>query len=183
MKRNFYHGTSLDNLQSILSHGLSTSENKLWNCSNDEIYLWCPNAVAAGDCDEDAEMSEKEERAFTKACESAQFAAIMAKDCRLIVLKIELEDDEVSADVSCENMEGQGAVCIDRDILPSEIVEIKISNDLSLIRGYFMAMALNNEYSVIELSKTEKKIAKAMAEAIYIEDVEDMIEWEILQPA
>src|SRR6185503_20508976 len=106
MKRTYYHGTSADNLQSILTHGLSASENKLWSVSDDLIYLWCPEAIAASNDQQDESDEYKRENAFRMASESAQFACSTAKDCRLVILEVEIEESEVEADMSSENMEG-----------------------------------------------------------------------------
>src|SRR5690349_10879718 len=116
MKRTYYHGTSADNLQSILEHGLSANESKIWNVSSDMVYLWCPEALAKADCFEDEDEEYKALGGFRAASESAQFACATAKDCRLVVLEIELDANEVEPDRSSENMESQGAVCINRDI-------------------------------------------------------------------
>lgn len=177
MKRYFYHGTSADNLPSILKHGLSCNEEKLWNVSEDCIYLWCPEAV--GKEWELEEDEDKQSRAFQAAFESGQFACSVANDCRVIVLKIELDDTEIFPDTSSENMEGRGAVCLNRDISISEIKEIMVSNDLSLLKGYFLALGSTNEYSNIELSDLEKKICKAFEKMeIYPEDIDEMVKWE-----
>jgi len=177
-KKVFYHGTSADNLPSILKHGLSCNENKLWHCSNDDIYLWSVDAIK--DFEQLDSNDEALDYAFRMANESGQIACIYSKDCRVVVLKIELDESEVSIDQSCENMEGRGAVCINRDITIDEIVEIKISTDLSLIKAYFIALMLNNDYfNTDDLTPIELKIGKAFAKAeIYPEDVDDMIEWE-----
>jgi hypothetical protein len=179
MKSTYYHGTSADNLDNIIKHGLSANESKLWNVSEDFVYLWCASTV--GKCNDCETKEESENRAFQLAFESAQFACSFAKDCRAVVLKIHLDDSEVTADYSSENMENMGAVCINRDILPKEIKEIKISNDLSLLKAYFLCLASSNEFSNIELSGMEKKICNAFKNAeIYPEDVEDMTEWNIV---
>lgn len=177
MKRKYYHGTSADNLPTILKHGLMSTENKIWNVSSDVVYLWCPEAVGKGNDIEEQEYKEQE--AFRRASESAQFACATAKDCRLVVLEIELDSKEIEPDYSSENMKGQGAVCISRDIELHEIKKISISNDLSILKGYFINMASSNEFSALEFSRNELKIAEVFSHAeIYIEEVEDMIEWE-----
>jgi len=177
MKRNFYHGTSADNLESILQNGLSCDEIKLWNCSGDEIYLW--GAMEVGkewDCETD---EESEERAFRMASESGQIACIASKDCRIVVLRIELDDSEIMPDTSHENMEGRGAVCINRTIELSEIKDIKVSNDLSMLKGYFIAMMADNEFFDVELSRLERRIGEAFKNAeIYPEDIDELIEWD-----
>lgn len=178
MRRIFYHGTSADNLESILKNGLSCNESKIWNCSGDEVYLWDTEAVGK---EWEVDGAQAEDRAFQAAYESAQIACIASKDCRAVVLKIELDDSDIQPDLSCENMEGRGAVCIYRDILPAEILEIKISNDLSLLKGWFIATMLTNEYFGLELNSMEKRIGEALQKAeIYPDDIEYMTEWEIV---
>lgn len=173
-KRIYYHGTSADNLESILKYGISPNENKLWNCSNDEVYLW--------DDEKCNEEWEQEESGFKMANESGQLACCAASDCRVVVIKIMLDESEIIADTSCENMEGRGAVCIDRAIKPEEIIEIQISNDLSLLKGYFMAIMAENQYCGLEFSRMEQAIIKAFKNAeIYPEDIDDLIEWETVE--
>lgn len=178
-KKTYYHGTSADNLKSILSNGLSAYESKLWNVSDDMVYLWCAESVGKmNECDT---PEESQDRAFQSAFESAQFACAFSKDCRAVVLKIELDESEISPDYSSENMEGMGAVCIKRDILKSEIKEIRISNDLGLLKGWFLYLANSNDFSNIELDRFEQKICKAFEDVeIYPEDVDDMVEWDVV---
>lgn len=172
----YYHGTSADNLPSILLNGLSGSEEKLWICSGEEIYLWCPESLAATNMQEDEEDEYKQQTGFRRAFESAMFACAISKDCRALVLKIALPEDEVSPDKSCENMDG--AVCIGRDINPAEIVSIHISNDLSLVKGYFINLAHENKYSNLSFTRLEQKISEVFKKSeIYPEDIDDMIEW------
>lgn len=182
MKRYFYHGTSADNLQSILKNGITEGDSKLWNCSESAVYLWDSIRLAKAndrDLEEDADCIEQE--AFTMANESAQIACSRAKDCRLLVLKILIDDSEVQEDYSCENMEGSGAVVLYRDVLPSEIVEIKVSNDLSLLRGYFINLIIDRNYNNIEFNQIETSVASAFKKAeFYPEDLEYIIEWDII---
>lgn len=177
-KQIYFHGTSADNLESILLHGISCNETKLWNCSNDEIYLWSPDKLLnIGEVDD---YESGLEMAFRMANASPQIACIASKDCRMVVLKIELNPAEVYPDESCENMKGRGAVCIERTITIDEIVEIKVSNDFTMLKGYFIATMLENEYFSVELSRLEMKIAEAFKKAeIYPDDIDDLTEWEI----
>lgn len=181
--KTYYHGTSADNLQNILKNGLSCSESKLWNCSEDAVYLWDIEGVAESNCRdliEDADYIEQE--CFNMASESGQFALNVAKDCRILVIKISLDESEVENDTSCENMEGSGAKVIYRDILPEEIKEIHISCDLSLLRGYFISLALNNQYADIEFTPLEKKIGEIFSKSeIYIEEIDELITFEKME--
>lgn len=170
-----FHGTTADNLASILSHGLlACPSNRVWNCSENAVYGWTPEAlVEAGECEEEY----SHDRAFQMAVENAQCALGKAKDCRAVVIEFEVPSDELESDQSCENMDM--ARCFFGDIPLSSIRKISISSDLSLLRGYFLSLMADRNYSNIELSDTESRIAKCMAEAFYPEDVDDMTEWEV----
>lgn len=177
-KQIYYHGTTADNLQEILKNGIKCDSNKIWTCSSDEIYLWGVNELAKFEGMENDDLEYKENMAFCRASESAQIACCKAKDCRLLVFKIELPIAEVTYDDSCPNMRRSGAMTICRDIHPEEIVAIKISNELSLIRGYFMGIVMDMEYFGMTFTFSEEKIARAFKKAeLYPEDIEYMIEW------
>lgn len=180
MKRYYFHGTSADNLQSILKNGICChTDNKIWNCSGNEVYLWDIEGVAKADCIETESKYEKEYATFRAASESGQLALCLAKDCRIVVIKVLLDDREIGVDLSCDNMEGRGAVVINRDILPSEIIEIQISNDLSLVKGYFLSLLKNNQFCGVEFSHIETKISDCFSKAeIYIDDINDLISFE-----
>lgn len=171
----YFHGTSADNLASILQYGISCNEEKLWGVSGDEIYLWSPDKMHSEA--EDRGISP-EELAFQVAFESAQFACAKAKDCRAVILLVELREGTTYPDSSCDNMADRGAMCINRDILPEEIKEIHISNDLSLIRGYFLYMHSSNEYSALEMNEFEERVAELFKDSYLLEDIEGMTTWE-----
>ena len=179
MIRTYFHGTSADNLNSILENGLSASEIKLWNCSQDAVYLWEVERVAESNGHEEEEEEYKIQMAFKNAAESGQLACAASKDCRVVVLRIELDDQEVEIDNSCENMDY--ANCIYRDVTIDEIKEIHVSNDLSLLKGYFIGCLLSNDYCDLEFTDIERRVGEAMAQNIYLEHVTDMIEFEQLQ--
>ena len=182
-KRIYYHGTSADNLPSILKNGLSINESKLWSCSEDGIYLWDSIALAEAngrDLEEDAEYIESE--AFRMARESGEIACSTAKDCRIVVIKVELDESELSQDTSCENMEGSGAVVIYRDITLEEIVEIQVSNDMSMLKGYFINLIIDRDYCNVDFDRIERKIAECFKKAeIYPDDIDDMVEFETVK--
>lgn len=180
MKTIYYHGTSADNLESILKHGLSISEEKIWTCSEDAIYLWGVDRLAELEGHKDDSQEQKEYIAFQRAFESGQIACAKSKDCRVVVLKIELEADEVDVDESCENMEE--ANCIYRDIKLTEIKEIVVSNDFSLIRGYFISFLLDRDYNNLEFSPIEIQIGNKFKEfGIYLGMIDDLVTWENVQ--
>lgn len=173
-----YHGTSADNLKFILKHGIVTHESKIWNCSEDVVCVWEPEALAVADGKEDEEMEYKQQRAFNRAFESAQCTMACATDCRAVVIEIEVNESELMIDESHENI--NYARCIHRNIKPEEITSIKISNDLSLLKGYFIGLMLSNDLSNIEFTEIEKKIGEIFnkSETYLFEEMDSTVEWE-----
>jgi len=180
MKTSYYHGTNADNLPHILKHGLQCYESKLWTVSEDAIYLWHPESCGKAN-DLDPEYWESE--AFRLANESGQIACSIAKDCRVVVLKIELDDELVSGDTSCENMESGGAKCIYDNIPVEAITEIHVSNDLSLVKGYFMSLISKRRYCNIDFTPFEQQVAKMFEGGYLIDHLDDYIEFEKLAVA
>lgn len=164
MKRIYSHGTSEDNLDSIRKNGFDRFADKIWNPSDDEIYFWSPDAlVETGDCEE----SDKLECARQRAFQSAQMAMAVAKSGKCVVFEVELDDEDISPDFSCDNM--GGAVCTREEIPPSAIKRIYISDDLSLVRGYFIHHGLQNDLFRADLfSEIQIKVA-ACFKGFYLE--------------
>lgn len=160
MKKTYYHGTSADNLESILKNGLLCSSEKIWECSNDEIYAWNPEYFSKEECSEDGH-----EGAFRNASESAQIACSFAKDCRIVVVKFSLED-KTEEDYSCEGNKLPGAVCIQRDVALEEIDEIQISNNLSAFKPFFLSLIIKNKYYLKDkISEVELLIAELLTDS------------------
>ena len=171
-----YHGTSADYLESILENGLLCCPDidRNWIPSMNEVYFWGDNFIE-NECDEDDDEEMIECRLRNAAIDSAQCAIAQAKDCRIVVVKFEVPDDEVETDYSCENMES--ANCIARDVRPDEIIDIQISNDLSLLRGYFISIMLKKNESNICFDDIETTIGNLFSDTyIEIEDVLEMSE-------
>lgn len=173
MKRKFFHGTSFDNLKDILANGLRPdTDEKVWTVSDRGVYLWSVSAlIEAGECEE----SFADEHAKQRAYESAQMAMTFAKSGKCVVFEIVLDDEKVSEDTSCENM--TGAVVCYENVLPSEIVAVWVSPDLSMLKGYFIATARRLEMFAQTFSDLENKIADAFDKAeLYIESDEFPLE-------
>lgn len=174
MKRTYFHGTSADNLDSILENGLIIDSEKLWEPSEEGIYFWSPDLfVEMGETEEEY----KNDYVFERVNDSAQCALALAKDCRAVIIEAELDDSEVFADKSCPNMEG--AVVCYRNIKKEEIKSIKITNDLSLLKGYFISLMAGHNLFIQNFSVLEKKIGKVFKDStIYLEDINSLMDWE-----
>lgn len=168
MSEIYYHGSTADHLADILKNGLRAGK-KNWKVSEDDsVYFWSPKALAeANREDYDSEPRHFHDNAFQRASDSAMFAVATAKDCRRIVVAVELEDVEVSADFSCDNMQGAVSTWNEDGLVPaSKIRAIWIDgNDLSILRGYFLGMRISRENDLgmeVEISEMEREVAQTM---------------------
>ncbi len=170
-----FHGTIADNLPAILRDGLTVETGgENWTVSDEYVYFWSPAALQAmGEVDnEDDARKEAKRRAF----DSASFGLGFAKDCRAVVLEIEIDATDIEDDGSCPNMEG--AVRSPYTVPPSAIVSIEISADLSLLKGYFLTFCLDRDMSARELSDIEEEVARAMQKAEFYPEVENFLDWQ-----
>lgn len=173
----YYHGTSADNLPSILKSGLIPHTEKLWSCSGREVYMWDVEKLAKAEGSEDDLPEWKEQTAYNRAKESGQIACAVAKDCRVVVLKIKMSSKNVYDDTSCQYMDG--AVCVER--VPLKNIEtIWISNDLSLVKGLLLAGIYHMD--MWKRNPDHKRIAEVLSKVEwYPEWIDDIIEWEQIQ--
>jgi hypothetical protein len=172
-----YHGTSAENLPSILKSGLKASADKIWNVSEDAVYCYSKNLAVHDLGIEVEEIPEYEGSFLQQAANNASCALVNArKDCRIAIIKFMVEESELEDDESCPNMEV--ANCIRRDIQPEEIVQTYISADLS---SYRLLLACNlvhcSYFDKSKLSDVEVKIAKKMSDSseIFWDSFEEII--------
>jgi hypothetical protein len=112
--------------------------------------------------------------ARSRAMDSATCALPRAKNARIVIFEVEMHDAEiVEPDEPCEGM--AGAVCVFDDVPASAIKGVWISEDLSLVKGYFLAMTAGRDLSAYDLSPAEEKVCAVFKKAeIYPEDIETM---------
>jgi len=93
-----FHGTTADAFAKILADGFIGGNNReIWVCSEpNSVYFWGGS--------EDSYMDEDE--AFHMAHRNAYCGLMSSKDCRRVVLELNIEGLEFSEDQSCEHMEG-----------------------------------------------------------------------------
>jgi len=111
-KVKLYHGTTIDNYESILKNGFG-DESIIWTYASDSdyTYFWNPKElkkVEGLDTVEEAISYAKD-----RAAESAKIAGAIfkSKSDKIIVLEVEVDSKFVSDDDSCENMKGAVKVC------------------------------------------------------------------------
>ena len=175
-----YHGTNADNARNILWEGFKVEKGgQNWNCSGSLIYFWSPEALLVdGEVEDDG---EGEYTANQNAFDNATCSLGRAKDCRAVIFEVELDESErVEPDESCQGM--TGAVCVDKDIPPHKINKVWISADLSLLRGWFMAIMLNRSLATFQPTYLEEKIAKVMANIQIIDELEELADFTEYNP-
>lgn len=145
----YFHGTSIENLQSIKKNGLSPHRTN-WQCSKpDTTYFWSPLELADADCEPYEEEPERWDRmALNNAADSAFYACTEAKDFRRIVLAVHLDKTfNVEPDESCENM--YGAVCVNKVVPFSRVAAILTDQeDLTLLKPYIWNIQEEMNYAV-----------------------------------
>lgn len=180
-----YHGTTADNLKGILSSGLlANPPGRVWHVSENAVYFYGPNFLSnlLSEYDEPNDLDEEtqHQRFLDQAFDNASCALGKAKDCRAVVIVFELDEDEegyeVLNDYSCPNMEF--ANCIYKDIPAHKIRKVYISNDLSLVKGYFLAFRKSNPYYLEGLSQFEESVANMWRESGYCFEPESFLFWE-----
>ncbi len=157
-----YHGTSADNLPSILEHGFDGMYHgeQVWTCSAGLNYFWNP-AHLKKSCGLDT-MADAINEAKRMAKDSAEAALGYAtKDCRRVVFEVELKGIEWSKDTSCQNMDG--AIMVSGTVPASAITAIWIDAEpLTALKGYFIACGMDRDLRCeMELSKVDRVIGEA----------------------
>jgi hypothetical protein len=170
-----FHGTTADALPEILKHGLSTDAGgHNWNVSGSNVYFWSPTHLEQhGEAENETDAAHC---AKNRAFESGNVGLVKAKDCRTVVLEIDGSELELHEDDSCGEVAIMaGAVYTGRDVPASAIRRVYISEDLSALKGWFLAQQSACRLNAHEFTPTEKKIALAMRKCeIYPEDIEEI---------
>ena len=148
------HGTSADNLQSILKRGIQPGVPNWEVSSRSHVYFWNPLCMEDFD-----EYDYQYQEAFRRAAESAEFCLYNANDCRRLVVEVELQDCEFWPDTSCNNMEE--AVCAN-PVPADKIVAIyRDREDLSYYKPYFGSLRLERYMAEeVDLSVAQLKISQ-----------------------
>lgn len=153
MKRIFYHGTTLENAREIITNGFSFDKTN-WIVSENGVYFW------------DGERLDEDGNPVDRAYENAIFA-LARGGTKCAILGVEIDDELVSDDFSCENMDG-AVVCFETG-LHKNIKEIWVSPDLSLFRVFFIKMALGMDLCNNDFSEMEETAAKHVSNDFFFD--------------
>lgn len=164
------HGTTKEGLDAIKNKTGKISG--LWECSTTDsyTYVWPFDKVAKEyDCDNE---NETRERAIQLAFESAQVQAVNSDFDKIYVLELEIPDELLENDESCENM--QMASCFD-SVCWDDVTIINIyENDFNMFyKPFIVCNLLNNDYFTwYDLDEKLVILAKALqGKDIFIDEL------------
>lgn len=181
--KTLYHGTTYDNYLAILKDGFS-SPITTWGVSDDRnTYFYELDKFAKSEGIEEDEKEYQEEQAIKRCIEQAQITAGAHKyrGDKLIVFKIEIDDNFINPDSSCDNMADRGAVEVwNKDLnVNSNIVGIYQSFDyMSHMCGIYIQSFINNNDCCLDFESWEQweldilqsiDLSNAYDEIMYIE--------------
>ena len=180
--KTLFHGTTLENYESILKNGFSPRTDKTWECSDDRtIYFYDMDKDVNG-CEDETEQRED---CIRRCFENSQISASIQNftGSKLVVFEIEIASEYCEDDYSCDNM-SDAATCVDIDYLDvSMIKNVYVSEAYNpSLRMFYISPLYNNEqlnkevFNDLELQAFEI-IANAQC---YIEDLM-YFDWEQLQ--
>lgn len=180
MKKTVFHGTTYQNYLSIIENGFDKQiSTATWDVSDDSmIYLW-----DLSKCEEYDTEEENRNFLIRSAIESAQITAAVNNetDNRLVVLEMEIDDELLEDDWSCENMSYSSCVH-ESDIDSNNISTVYDSYNYNPSWRLFYLQGLTKNRNIILesfLSDAEIRAIEALNDAqFYFEDILD-VEWAI----
>lgn len=173
-KRIYYHGTSIANLPNILKNGIQpvSSNQRIWSDSySNLVYLW------------DDEKTEGNGLYYAKLS-GAYSTAVLGKEQRIVVFKIEMPYKYVDPDSSGIGMEEQGAV--QTQCVPKRYIkEYYISENIAIFTSFILLSVVSTpNHNLRYFSKVGAGWAKRIDADVYWLDELDFMNWDtvILKP-
>lgn len=136
-----YHGTTEKGLKAILEGG--RKPNNPWSVSDNDgcMYFWPSDKLA------DEYLTDNiEDQGIQRGFESAQVQAAVSQEEKLIVISINVPDEMLSDDLSCENMENTASYIYCSDFNKSMIVKTFEFTMNKWAFPFVIKSLLNNEY-------------------------------------
>lgn len=173
--KTLFHGTTLENWLKIKEEGFAP-EQQTWNvpCFN-ETYFYDMDKTSYPE-DEDYSKEECIRQAFDNAQISASVQNFMGNT--LVVLELEVDEELVEDDQSCENMDNVASVVNNDDLDLSMIKKVHTCENgylPSFRLLYVVHLIQNNDYFV---TNTFNNIEIEMAEQLNVPFVDEMHNFE-----
>jgi hypothetical protein len=179
-----YHGTTMENYESILKDGFQHDTDCLtWDNASDSdyIYFWNPKDVKKAYLNDDSTMQEAIEESKRQAAESAKITAAVFKSRyeRVVILEMEVNSKYISPDDSCENMSGAVKVNCD-NLKPSMIKNVYYSDFVPSASLFYLVGLIDNQnidlynhLSSIEINLLNQLKGIDLPEEFYFSEVYD----------
>ena len=172
-----YHGTTFENYKSILEIGFKP-QNESWGCSDNQfMYFYNPeNFLKHEECDD---MENAKDMSIIRAGENARITGALQKSIseKVIILEIEIDDEFIENDGSCENMELASQVDIDNldTGMITKLYSVDFLPNLSLL---YLVGVSNNDYFNNTLSYMENTILQSFSGINVPEEISFVSEYE-----
>lgn len=180
--KSLYHGTTIEAMKEIVQ-GRYDPENTIWSCSNPGyIYVYGKEELCEVEgWDEDCTTQEQEDNCARRANESAQIAnaILFPPENGTCVVEFQIPDEVyewakenniISPDCSCENMEDYGALQVDawwiNINIKSNVIKMRVwyFDFNSYLTPFYLSGLFQNEY----FEETLEKLPRLMYEAIKV---------------
>lgn len=141
-----FHGTTDVALKSIFKKGcvLSSTSEKVWNPSRDEVYFWYPEYLMECECLDDLDAANS--YAYNNSISNALCSYAVNREARgIAVISFWVKNKDIQADDSCPNMGGAGFVDYDVDLNDYlESIKVSTNENLEFFRPYIAGTIKNN---------------------------------------
>lgn len=190
-----FHGTTKKGLKSILNNS-GIKPNSPWTCSDQDglMYVYPLNKIVDAHCLEEEEKEDQINEGIRNAFESANIqAAIEAKANTLYVLVMEVDENLLEDDYSCDNM-ADIASCMNMiDFNSTSIVSVYECQYNIWKTPFVISSLLGNElFNVFSIEDELLKISQYLKDnETYIEDfaefdyteanIEDLLEINVIE--
>lgn len=163
-----YHGTSEESYKSILENGFNPIDADVltWNCSDsDYVYFYNPlDLLEHGETDEE---ENAEQMAIERAFENAKISAAVQKSRgdSVYVLAVEIDQELIEEDDSCQNMELACKVHV--SYLSTDAIIKKFRADYlpSISLAYIAGLNDSDFINLENFSRVEVEMMKVLAKS------------------
>ena len=156
-----FHGTTKKGLNSILNNA-GIKPNAPWVCSESDgsMYVWPQDKL------ESSYDFEEKDQFICHAFESAEIQAVVADETEVFVIELNIPDDLLEDDYSCDNMSDVASVIDMSDFTTDMIVKV-YSNTLNKWNAPFVISNLlsNQEFNTYSLDEDLLAAAEVIQQA------------------
>jgi hypothetical protein len=141
-----FHGTTKKGLNAILNGG--SKPNCPWTVSDNDgmTYVWPLDKLVSANALEDDDASYQTEYGIRQAFESAEIQAVMEESEAIFVIELDIPDELLEDDFSCENMDNVASVLHMNDFDLKFIKKVYIADLNKWSFPFIVSGLLQNEH-------------------------------------